>query len=133
MYACTSMNGKTLQVNIPPCISRHTRITVDCADPYALGSSNSNECPTNCSRILAQDACQTASAAVRQTYQGRMTRPGYPRGCYFLLVGPPAAGVYLNMDATGAGHPNSKLLCSGAPCPSHPSWALYGWMLTRIV
>ena len=46
------------------------------------------------------------------------TKPGlYPRGCYFLLVGPPAAGVYFNMDATGAGHPNATLLCSGARGP----------------
>ncbi len=46
-----------------------------------------------------------------------MSKPGFPRGCYFLLEGLTAAGVYFNMDTTGAGQPKSKLLCSGARLP----------------
>jgi hypothetical protein len=76
---------------------------------FALGTLNSNDCPANYFRIVAEDLCQRAAAATGQVYQGRETNDGSPQGCNLN-----EGGVFLN-DATGAGSSKSKLLCSGAP------------------
>ncbi len=76
---------------------------------FAFGTLNSNDCPANYFRIVAEDLCRSAAAAAGQVYQGRETNAGSPRGCNLN-----EGGVFLN-EWTGAGSSKSKLLCSGAP------------------
>ncbi len=79
---------------------------------FALGTQGSKNCPANYFRIVAEDVCRSAAAAVGQAYQGRETKNGSPRGCNLN-----EGGVFLNdatvfIDAISA---EWKLLCSGAP------------------
>ncbi len=82
---------------------------------FALGTLNSNDCPANYFRIVAEDLCRSAAAAAGQVYHGRETIKSSPRGCNLReSLGVRLGGVFLN-DATGAGSSQSQLLCSGAP------------------
>jgi hypothetical protein len=96
-----------------------------CAGAYAVGTLGSNECPTNYIRIEADGACQIAAAAARQAYKGSETNSRFPRGCYSALLTSGSWGVYFNMATTGAGHSQSKLLCSGARFLARASWDLF--------
>jgi hypothetical protein len=80
-----------------------------CVGAFALGTLGSNDCPANYFHIVAANVCQSAAAANGQAYQGKTTDAYSPRGCYSL-----SSGVFFNTDATGAGRPSSKLICSGA-------------------
>jgi hypothetical protein len=98
---------------------------------FALGILGSMACPPNYFRIVAEDVCRSAAAAVGQAYQGRETSVVSPRGCNLFEYTQPQLtwrnGVFFN-DATGAGPSQSKLLCSGARVHLYsrrgPSWVL---------
>ena len=97
------------------------------AGAYAVGTLGSNECPTDYIRIEAEGACQIAAAAAGQAYRGSVT-DGYsswPGGCFSFTLTTGSWSVYFNMAATGAGHPSSKLLCSGARSLARPSCVLF--------
>ena len=85
---------------------------------FVLGKLGSMDCPVDYFRIIAEDVCRSAAAAVGHAYQGRETSVVSPRGCN-LYEGESLhfqeRGVFLN-DATGTGQRPSqaKLLCSGA-------------------
>jgi hypothetical protein len=75
---------------------------------FALGVLYSMDCPANYFRIVAEDVCRSAAAAVSQAYQGRETYVLSPQGCNLH-----DGGVFLN-NATGQRVSTATLLCSGA-------------------
>ena len=50
-----------------------------------------------------------------KSYVGSVNLSSSPPGCFWLKTG---GGVYLNMNADGAEHPNAQQLCAGG-APAH--------------
>ena len=84
------------------------------AGAYVSGAAGSNECPAGSVRIEAEAACRAAATATGKTAGSPfgVTSPIPPRGCYYSTI---TNRAFLNADAVGAGHPNARLLCAGAP------------------
>ncbi len=85
---------------------------LSCAGAYVAGADGSNACPAGSARIETEAACRTAVAAAGKTFAAVVTYSDYPRGCYYVTS---SNNAVFNTDAVGAGHPNTQLLCAGAP------------------
>jgi hypothetical protein len=105
--------SKVRSAAMPPrrdCDGLHATVgTNGCAAAYPFGTLGSNECPPNSVRIVSEADCQTAAAALGQTYQIRVSLPTTPRGCYRNTF-----YFFFNDDPAGAAHSNFRLVCSAA-------------------
>jgi hypothetical protein len=84
-----------------------------CADKYIWSDLNSNQCPSNSSRITGERDCFLSATAAGMQPSGNLNVavPDRPKGCYWASYGN-VWRVWLNNDAVGARNPFSRLMCA---------------------
>ena len=84
-----------------------------CADKYIWSDLNSNECPSNSSRITGERDCFLSATAAGMQPSGNLNAavPDRPKGCYWASYGN-VWQVWLNNVAVGARNPFSRLMCA---------------------
>ena len=98
----------------PLCMRRTQPATCACVYRYRLigavvfGNVGSNLCPDGYMRIETESTCQSAAAVERIAYMDKLVSPFFPKGCF---VDRQNNRVYFNTHASGAGEPDSRLLC----------------------
>ena len=80
-----------------------------------VGTTNSKTCQVSYLQVITEAACKSLAAIGHKLYGGSVSLASFPAGCFWFTVGD---GVYLNRNADGRAHPNTQLLCAGAPAPA---------------
>ena len=88
------------------------RWRVDRRAAFEIGSTNSNDCPQNYSRLGAEAACKSLAAIAGGTYDRSDNYSYYPAGCFRHTV---SRKLYWNTHGSGASNLFVQPLCAGAP------------------
>ena len=84
---------------------------------FAIGGTNSDNCPQNYSRLETEEACASLAAiSGANMYAGSEEYTYYPAGCFRHTV---SGNFYWNTHTVGKNNSFAQPLCAGAPHASH--------------
>ena len=95
---------------------RHTRWCPEFPAAFAIGGTNSNNCPQSYSRLETEAACKSLAAIAGAKYENRGDYKYYPAGCFWHTV---SRKFYWNTHGSGANNSFGQPLCAGAPHAPH--------------